>query len=279
MHIILTGGTGFIGSAVLRRLVQAGHDVTAIVRSETSASRIPPPAVAVSGDLTDTTWTTKQFADADAVIHTASPGDATSPAFDRAVAEAAVAALSGTGKPYVHTGGIWSWGNNAEITEDAPFAPPALTSWRGDVEKLVLDADLTGTILAPAVVYGEGRGIPTMFQPDADGRVSLVGDGTQHWTTVHVDDLADLYLLVVEQGEGLGYLVAATGENPTVREIATAAGHEAVPETVEESRERLSAAYADALLLDQQATGARARSLGWRPTRVSLIDELRAHPV
>lgn len=124
MRIILTGGTGFIGSAVLRRLLEAGHEVTATVRSESSASKLPQDAAAVVGDLTDLTWTTKQFAAADAVISAASPGDESSAAFGRAVADAAVAALAGTGTPYVQTGGIWDWG------EQPPRSPKRARSRR-----------------------------------------------------------------------------------------------------------------------------------------------------
>lgn len=118
-----------------------------------------------------------------------------------------------------------------------------------------------------------------MFGPgavDPAGRVALVGGGAQRWATVHVDDLADLYLLVVERGEAFGRLIGASGDNPTLREIVTGGGHQVGPEQVETSHGRLGAAFADALLLDQQATGAKARSLGWRPTRPSLIDDLRA---
>jgi nucleoside-diphosphate-sugar epimerase len=105
-----------------------------------------------------------------------------------------------------------------------------------------------------------------------------VGDGSQHWTTVHVDDLATLYRIVLERGEALGYLVGASGENPTVRELGEARAGDAgvVPESADASRERFGALFADALLLDQQASGARAKALGWTPKGPSLQDELRS---
>ena len=181
----------------------------------------------------------------------------------------------------MHTSGIWVYGDNADIAEDSPFAPPALTAWRLAVERSVLDADLVATIVAPGIVYGHGGGIPAgVLVPgrDEQGRVRLVGDGTQHWTTVHVEDVAALYVTVVERGERLGHVVAASGVNPTVREVAEAAAGDAgvAPETAEASRARFGALFADALLLDQQATGAKARSLGWTPTRPTLVEELRA---
>jgi nucleoside-diphosphate-sugar epimerase len=281
MKIVLTGATGYIGSALLTRLVADGHSVTALVRSDEAAATVAGRgAVPVIGDLYDPDWVTAQFRAADGAIHTAAPGDGTSERMDRSVTEAAVRAFSGTEKPYVHTGGIWSYGDNADISEDSPFQPPALTAWRGAVEQIVLDADVEATIVTPAVVYGYGKGIPAgVFGAGADGRVPLIGDGTQHWATVHVDDVAALYALVVERGEGLGYVIAASGVNPTVLEIAGAAAGEAGvrPESADETRARIgSAAFADALLLDQQTTAEKAHSLGWKPEAPSLVDEFKA---
>ena len=280
MKIAVTGGTGYLGSALLTRLIADGHSVTALVRSEAAADTIvgrgPEPVI---GDLFDQAWAAEQFAAADAVVHTAATGDADTERLDRSVAAAAVQALSGTAKPYVHTGGVWIYGAGVDITEESPLRPPALTAWRGPVEEIVLTADLTATVVVPGVVYGYGAGIPAaLFGPRDDaGRVRLVGGGEQHWATVHVDDLAALYALVVERGEGLGRLIGVGGDNPTVREIgqAAAGAGEVVAETADESRERLGAAYADALLLDQQASGARARSLGWAPAATTLVEEFR----
>ncbi len=280
MTIVLTGGTGYLGSALIAELVGAGHSVTALVRNEAGAAKATGlGAQAVVGDLFDTGWLTEQFAAGDAVAHLAATGDATTQQLDRAVAAAAAAALGGTTKPYVHTSGIWIWGDNPDIREESPQAPPALTAWRGPIERSVLAARLTATILAPGIVYGRGGGIPgAVFGRDDRGRVRLVGDGSQHWTTVHVDDVATLYRTVLERGVGLGYLVGVGGESPTVREIGEALAGDAgvVPESADASRERLGAPFADALLLDQQATGAKAKALGWNPKGPSLLDDLRA---
>lgn len=279
MKIVLTGATGYIGSALLTRLVADGHSVTALVRSDEAAAAVAGRgAEPVLGDLYDPDWVTGQFRAADGAIHTAAPGDGTSERMDRSVTEAAVRAFSGTDKPYVHTGGIWSYGDNPDIGEDSPFQPPALTAWRGAVEQIVLDADVQATIVTPGIVHGHGRGIPgAVFGAGPDGRVRLIGDGRQHWAAVHVDDVAALYALVV-RGEGLGYVIAASGVNPTVLEIATAAARGAgvTPESADETRARLGAAFADALLLDQQATAGKAQSLGWKPESVTLVEDLES---
>lgn len=279
MKIALTGATGYIGSSLLPRLVADGHSVTALVRSRPAAAKIGEHgAEPVIGDLYDPDWVTGQFRGADGAIHLAAAGDGTSEQMDRSLAEAAVRAFSGTAKPYVHTSGIWIYGDNTDIAEDSPFQPPALTAWRGAVEQIVLDADVTASIVTPGIVYGYGRGIPAgVFGRDDRGRVRLIGAGTQHWATVHVDDVAALYAAVIASGEAFGYVIAASGDNPSVRELAeAAAGDPGVrPETPDESRARLGAPFADALLLDQSASGDKAHALGWKPAAAPLIEEFR----
>lgn len=280
MNIVLTGGTGLIGSAVLRELLKAGHDVTAIARSDSSARTMRDlGASAIEGHLTDVRWLTTQLRISDGAVHVASPGDATSVEVDDAVLDAVIAAFVGRDKPFVHTGGIWVWGDNADITESDPLRPPALTGWRVERERRLLASGVKASVIAPAVVYGHGQGIPAMIAagPRAEsGALRLVGTGDQHWTTVHVDDLADLYLAVLATAPGGGTYIGASGQNPTVREIGEAAAGEVVADDIADTRERLGAQFADALLLDQQASGALAKkTFGWKPNRPSLLDELR----
>ncbi|MFZ6990938.1 NAD-dependent epimerase/dehydratase family protein [Curtobacterium sp. RRHDQ66] len=142
---------------------------------------------------------------------------------------------------------------------------------------MVRASDVRTTIVAPGIVYGRGAGIPAMFIGDGEHEVRLVGDGSQRWATVHVDDLGELYVLALERAEQDGYVLVATGDNPTVREIAEAGAHGSpiVAESVDASRERLGTAYADALLMHQECSGAHARSAyGWNPTRPSLLEDL-----
>jgi nucleoside-diphosphate-sugar epimerase len=279
MKIILTGGTGYIGTSLARQLRERGHTVTTLVRSTESATKATEGgAQAVVGSLFDQDWVAEQFATGDAVLNLAAGGDASDEKLGRVATAAAVSALGGTAKPYVHTGGIWVYGSGSDITEQSPLAPPALTAWRPAVERIVLDADVAATVIQPGIVYGYGTGIPAaaLGARTETGQVSLVGSGDQHWSTVHADDVAALYALVAERGEALGNLIAVSGDNPTVREMGVAlAGSAGVAsETDDQSRARLGALFADALLLDQQSAGARARSLGWTPKAPTLVEEL-----
>jgi nucleoside-diphosphate-sugar epimerase len=273
MHVFLTGASSYIGSSVLRALIAHEHDVTALVRTDQKAQAVRDAGGrALVGDVTDTDVVRRLAHEADAVVHTASaPG--VDPGFTRTVLDA----LAGTPKPFVHTGGIFTFGDSTDISEQSPVSPPALTAWRVPNEAAVRVSDVRTTIVAPGIVYGRGAGIPAMFVGDGEREVRLVGDGSQRWTTVHIDDLGELYVLAVHRAEQDGYVVAASGDNPTVRELGEAGAHGSpvIAESVDASRERLGADYADALLLHQEASGAHARAaFGWHPTRPSLVDDL-----
>src|SRR4029077_9073943 len=154
MNVLLTGATGYIGSNVLAALLAAGHEVLAVTRSETSAQRAREAgAKAVVHDLTDAAWLVDELRSVDAAIHTAATWDASNPAFDDAVIDAAVAAFAGTDKRYLHTSGIWIWGAG-QVVEDAPLDPPSIVAWRVERENRLLGADVRATIIAPAIVYG-----------------------------------------------------------------------------------------------------------------------------
>ncbi|WP_243074104.1 NAD-dependent epimerase/dehydratase family protein [Microbacterium sp. SS28] len=279
MKILLTGSTGYIGSAVLERLVAAGHDVIAPVRSARAAEAVEAQgARAVQGDVTDAVWFGEQLSQADAAVHAAAPSEGAE-AFNASVVDSAIATFAGTGKHFVLTSGIWLWGAGADIDESTPAAAPALVAWRVAIEDRLLASDVEATVIAPGVVYGRGQGLVDLIV-DAprtqDGALQLIGDGEQRWTWVHVDDLARLYEIALESPQGLGRVIASDGSSPTVREIAeSAAGADGVVAgTADAARDRFGSAFGDALLLDQRASGAKARALGWTPEHTGVLAEL-----
>jgi nucleoside-diphosphate-sugar epimerase len=271
MKVLLTGATGYIGAAVLNHLVAAGHDVTAPVRTAEAGVKVDAGGGhGVVGDLTDAAWLARQLSDVDAAIHLAS----LDPAGEDAVISAVETAFGGTDKRFVYTGGIWTWGVGSDITEASPYAPGDISTWRPERFVRVTGGDYRGIVVSPTVVYGRGQGMTALIFGDQmkndDGALRLVGDGSQHWPSVYIDDIADLYRRAVENGVGGQIYIGASGHNPTVREMAEAAvgtNGTVVPETVEASEARLSAPFADALLLDQEAFGRKPRAdLGWNPT-------------
>ncbi len=287
MNVALTGATGFIGSHVLEELHKHGHEVTALVRDDAQAdivaTRGATPTVV---DLYDRPAVVSALRTADGAVHTASPGDATSADLDSAVVDAAIDAFAGTGKPYLHISGVWIYGTNPAISEESPFNPPAMVAWRQPIERRVLDAtDMRGVVIVSSVAYGDGGGgIPGLLlgsPRDDAGNLIMLGTGQQHWSTVHVADLADFFRRVVEHDSARGYYVIGDGVNSTVAELteaaAVAAGAPgAVPGSDEEARARLGEYFADVLLLDQSTTAAKARTeLDWAPSHPGLVDEFR----
>jgi nucleoside-diphosphate-sugar epimerase len=287
MKVALTGATGFIGSHILTELQKHGHEVTAFIRDDADAdlvaARGATPAVV---DLYDRPSVVSLLRDADAAIHTASPGDETSANLDAAVADAAIEAFAGTGKPYIHISGIWIYGDNTSISEESPLKPPALVAWKDPIEHRILDATgMRGVVIVSSVAYGDGGGaLPGLLlgsPRDDAGNLIMIGSGEQHWSTVHVADLAAFFRRVLESESVRGRYVVGDGRNPTVAELTDAAAVAvgapgAVPGSDEEARTRLGDYFAEVVLLDQGTVAAQARDrLGWQPMHPGLVDELR----
>ena len=287
MKVALTGATGFIGSHVVTELQGHGHEVTALVRDDSQAELVRGRgATPVVVDLYDRPAVVSLLGDADAAIHLASPGDATSADMDSAVVDAAIDALAGTTKPYIHISGTWIYGDNSSIDEDSPFNAPAFVAWKEPIERRLLGAkDMRGVVIVASLAYGDGGGgVPGLLlnsPRDDRGNLIMLGTGQQHWATVHVADLADLFRRVLENGSARGYYVIGNGVNPTVAELTAAAAVAvgapgAVPGSDDEARARLGDYFAEVLLLDQRTVAKRANAeLGWSPSRPGLVDEFR----
>jgi nucleoside-diphosphate-sugar epimerase len=273
VKVFLTGGSGYIGRAVIAELIRQGHTVEALARSEESAKAVESAgAAAVRGGLGDLDALRGAAARCEAVIHLA---QANSGEEDLAAANAM---LDGVGSgTYVHTGGTWVYGDtDGVVDEDAPWNPPAVVAWRRPVEDAVLARAASGgrpVVVRPGLVYGsENRLIDICFvRPGKQaGAVPYIGDGTNRWALVHVDDIARLYVAAL--GAKAGAVYAGVGEVwPTAREVlqaaATGAGLDGrtVPVTLEQARAAMGP-VADAFALDQRITPARARAeLGWQP--------------
>jgi nucleoside-diphosphate-sugar epimerase len=285
MKVFLTGATGYIGSAVAEELMAAGHTVAGLARSDEAVERLEENGVTpVRGDLKEPAGLTGPIAAADGVIHAGTTNDA---GLDLAVVAAMLEALA-PGKAFVYTSGTWVLGNTGDqpADETAAINPTPLVAWRPALEQATLAAankGLRATVIRPAMVYGRGGGLMATFVQTAteQGAARYIGSGENRWALVHVEDLANLYLRVLESAEAGSLWHAADGPSVLVKDIAEAAsfaadaGGRTESWPVEEARAQLGA-FADALLLDQVISADKARqTLGWTPRGMPVLDELR----
>jgi nucleoside-diphosphate-sugar epimerase len=281
MRVFITGGSGYVGQAVVQALVAEGHDVEALVREGADASVVSDiGAEPRRGHLGELDLLRAAGDRADAVIHLA-PSD---PDTDLAASTALQERL-GDG-PFVFTGGAWVYGDtDGVVDEDAPLAPPPIVAWRvANTRAIMSAADQGGrpVLIMPGAVYGDSAGLITaaMVEPArSQGYASYVADGRNHMALVHRRDLARLYVLALGAPAGSRYL--GVGESDvTMRHVAEAASRAAGAGGATRSlsldeAQQVWGPLADALALDQEFTARHAREdLGWVSREAGILEYL-----
>lgn len=290
MRVLVTGATGLIGSAVAQRLKEGGHDVVGLARSEASAAKLLDRGFAAEmGELADPTSLAAAVRGVDAVVHAASPNDQNAASLDEFATRAILQVQRGTGKHFIYTSGSLVYGSTGgtPATEDTPLNPVEMVRWREGLEREIRAAAAEGVhpvIIRPAWVYGNWGGAAMMMVAAAreHGAALHVGDGQNRWSTVHAEDLADLYALALERAPAGSVFNGAHGSARLV-EIARAAselggaGGRVAAWPLDEARKVLWG-FADAIASDQIISAEKAkRELGWNPSQASIIDELHAY--
>lgn len=286
MRIFVTGASGYIGSAVCAALKKRGHDIVGLARSAESIEKLKGRGVhPVQGTLADHAVLREMTHDADAVIHCAFEQSPQGVETEARALDAMLGAITSGHEAFVYTSGVWVYGDTGDevIDEHAPLHPLAIVAWRPAHERKVHDArkhKLRTVVIRPGLVYGDGGGIPGMMVAQAKkGELRIVGNGENHWSTVRVDALGELYALAVERAQPGSDFNGVNGEFVQYGSIAhaahRAAGGDGVVEHV--SREAAVAAmgpFAEALAADQRVATTRAMlELQWDPHRPTILEE------
>ncbi|MEV1170806.1 SDR family oxidoreductase [Nonomuraea sp. NPDC049784] len=292
MQIFVTGATGWIGSAVVDQLLDAGHDVIGLARSDASATTLEKKGARVRrGDLDDLDGIHAGASAAEAVVHLANKHDWAHPAAtnraERAAVETIAEALVGTDRPFVLAtvlSGLVQ-GRPALETDPSPAVGP--DSPRGGSENLALEyADKGVRVIsvrfAPSVhgIGDQGFIAQVVSAARRHGVSAYPGEGTNAWAAVHRPDAAGLVRLALEGAPAGSRLHAVAEEAVSTRQIAEAIGHtlglpveSVAPENAGEHFGFVGRFFG----MDMSASSAYTRDLlSWIPAGSTLIEDIRS---
>ena len=291
MRVFLTGATGFIGSRVLQQLLGAGHEVLGLTRSDAGERWLEEVgAKAYRGTLEDAESLARGAAQADAVIHTAFDHDfsrfAENCKKDHRVISAMAEALVGSDRPLIITSST-GIGNTkpgepaVEQVVDWSHALPRIAGERAGAEATDKGVSVI-VVRLPQVHNTERQGIVSFFieVSKAKGLAAYVGEGTNRWPAVHVDDAARLYRLALERNEAGARYHGVAEEGVSLRRIAETVGAElgvpVVSLTSEQAPQHFGW-FAPFMKMDMIASSTWTQAnLNWTPTGPDLITDLKA---
>lgn len=280
MKVFVTGATGWVGSAIVEELLQAGHRVKGLARDMSKAAPLMSAgAEIVHGTLEQLEVLSREASAADAVVHTAFNHDFSKflehAAHDGRVIEALGSALEGSGRPLLVTSGLLGLPRGA--TETDPPNPKSPRKSEIAARALAEHGIKAATVRLASSVHGIGDYgfVPMLARMARESGVSAYIDaGDNCWSGVHRSDAARLYRLALEQGVTETVYHAVADEAVPFREIATVIGRRLGLPVESRSREHFKW-FAHFASSDLTASSAKTKAvLGWQPSGPGLIADL-----
>jgi nucleoside-diphosphate-sugar epimerase len=289
MRVFVTGATGFIGSAIVRELIDAGHKVLGLARSDASAKSLAAAGADVHrGSLDDFESLRSGAAAADGVIHTAYIHDFSkykeNCEIDRRAIEALGSALAGSDRSLIFTSVTALVEKGRVATEDMPVSNASALPRASSEEVAGLAAMRevrVSVIRLPPSVHGDGDHglVPFLINVAREKRVSAcIGDGLNRWPAVHKLDAARLFRLALEKNAARACYHGVADEGVPFREVAEVVGRRLNVPVVSKSLDEASnhfGWFAPFAALDNPTSSERTRALlGWKPIEPGLISDL-----
>lgn len=278
MKVLVLGATGLIGTALTRELLQAGHEVTGLCRSDRSARQLKRlGATPLSGDLRDPGLWAGVVSDIDGIIQVAATFEEDMGPVDRHVLTslAQVAEAAGSRPRFIYTGGCWLYGETGDeiATEDSAFNPLPAFSWMVENGKWLTASPVFSTaVIHPAMVYSEEGGAFARFEEHANRNepIEIWGDAGIRWPLIHRDDLASAYLLLLERPDLTGHFNASAQTGEKVGDIATwFAGASGIAVKAADKAVADFGKLAEGPMLDQQMSSSKLRNAcNWLPRHI-----------
>jgi nucleoside-diphosphate-sugar epimerase len=295
MRVFVTGATGFIGSAVVKELIAAGHQVIGVYRSDEKAPALAATGAEVyRGSIDDPDSLKDGAARSDGVIHLAFNHDfskfAANCETDRRVIKALGSVLAGSNRPLIVTSGtaIAKVAPGEPATEDAPTITsndvPRAASEEATAN-VAADGVNTSVVRLPQVHNPERQGLITPWIAVAreKGVFAYIGEGRNRWPAAHISDVARLYRLAIEKAEPGAKYNAVAEEGVPARDIAETIGRRLKLPVKSIAPEEAGAFFGWLAMFagrDMPASSEKTqKTLGWRPTGPSLIADLERLPV
>ncbi|HWV70935.1 MAG TPA: SDR family oxidoreductase [Pseudosphingobacterium sp.] len=290
MRVFVTGASGFVGSAIVQELLQNGHEVLGLVRSDRAAEQLTiAGAASYRGDVNDPAALQHGASTCDAVIHTAFNHDFSqykaNCEADRQVIETLGEALSGSDKPLIITSGIGLLHYEHLLTEDDPLSAGSDVIPRAASEEAAQAVAAKGvdvyTVRLPASVHDRGDHgfVPLVIGLAREkGESAYIAEGNNQWPAVHRSDAAVLYRLIVEKRPALKVFHAVAEEGIPFRKIAEEIGEGLKLPVVSKTGDHAAAHFGWFVHfagLDCAASSKKTReALGWETKATDLLTDI-----